>query len=113
MTATGIYISWKSKNWDFGTDEQYPILNYAKGSDSTNPACREAEDPPDDLLPECGSVLSPLVRYGLRELRLVKGNLSPQFYRAQYQNYTGTVVNSTRYHPIQANRNRLQCQDFY
>ena len=93
MTATGIYISWKSKNWNFGTSEQYPILNYAKGSDRTNPACREAEDPPDDLLPECGSVLSPLVRYGLRELRLVKGNLSPQFWVLR-QNYTGTVVNT-------------------
>ena len=93
MTATGIYISWKSKNWDFGTSEQYPILNYAKGSDRTNPACREAEDPSDDLLPECGSVLSPLVRYGLRELRLVKGNLSPQFLVLR-QNYTGTAVNT-------------------
>ena len=92
-TATGIYISWKSKNWDFGTSEQYPILNNAKGSDRTNPACREAEDPPDDLLPECGSVLSPLVRYGLRELRLVKGDLSPQFLVLR-QNYTGTVVNT-------------------
>ena len=92
-TATGIYISWKSKNWDFGTSEQYPILNYAKGFDRTNPACREAEDPPDDLLPECGSVLSPLVRYGLRELRLVKGDLSPQFLVLR-QNYTGTVVNT-------------------
>ena len=93
MTATGIYISWKSKNWDFGTSEQYPILNNAKGSDSTNPACREAEDPSDDLLPECGSVLSPLVRYGLRELQLVKGDLSPQFWVLR-QNYTGTVVNT-------------------
>ena len=93
IAATGIYISWKSKNWDFGTSEQYPILNYAKGSDRTNPACREAEDPPDDLLPECGSALSPLVRYGLRELRLVKGNLSPQFLVLR-QNYTGTAVNT-------------------
>ena len=93
MTATGIYISWKSKNWNFGTFEQYPILNYAKGSDRTNPACREAEDPSDDLLPECGSVLSPLVRYGLRELRLVKGDLSPQFLVLR-QNYIGTAVNT-------------------
>ena len=92
-TATGIYSSWSTADWDFGTSEQYPILNYAKGSDRTNPACREAEDPPDDLLPECGSVLSPLVRYGLRELRLVKGNLSPQFLVLR-QNYTGTVVNT-------------------
>ena len=87
------YYRWKTTDWDFGTSEQYPILNYAKGSDRTNPACREAEDPPDDLLPECGSVLSPLVRYGLRELRLVKGNLSPQFWVLR-QNYTGTVVNT-------------------
>ena len=93
-TATGIYSSWSEEIWDFGTSEQYPILNNAKGSDSTNPACREAEDPPDDLLPECGSVLSPLVRYGLRELRLVKGNLSPSFI-VSIPDYTGTVVNST------------------
>ena len=87
------YYRWKTTDWNFGTFEQYPILNYAKGSDRTNPACREAEDPSDDLLPECGSVLSPLVRYGLRELRLVKGNLSPQFLVLR-QNYTGTVVNT-------------------
>ena len=31
-TATGIYISWKSKNWDFGTNKQYPAL---KGDDGT------------------------------------------------------------------------------
>ena len=96
------YYRWKTTDWNFGTSEQYPILNNAKGSDSTNPACREAEDPPDDLLPECGSALSPLVRYGLRELRLVKGNLSPQFWVLR-QNYTGTVVNTPdtiRFKPI-------------
>ena len=27
-TATGIYISWSSKNWDFGTRSQYPVLRY-------------------------------------------------------------------------------------
>ena len=31
-TATGIYISWTSKNWDFGTRSQYPVLKHTNSN---------------------------------------------------------------------------------
>ena len=31
-TATGIYSSWSTNNWDFGTREQYPVLKYRDGT---------------------------------------------------------------------------------
>ena len=96
MTATGIYSGWSTADWDFGTSEQYPDLKYAVGPDTDNPACREKTDTtkPKDL-PVCGSLLSPVLRYGLKELRLVKGSLSPSFTVAR-QNYVGTVVSTAK-----------------
>ena len=42
--------------------------------------CRIAGDTSTDLdLPICGSLLSPTLRYGLSELQLVAGELSPDF----------------------------------
>ena len=38
-SATGIYVNWKSDNWDFGTAAQYPQLKYARGTDKDNRAC--------------------------------------------------------------------------
>ena len=102
-SAIGIYAQWSTANWDFGTDEQYPILKYAKGPDENNPACREQGDTTKDL-PVCDSLL-PLVLRGLSELRLVQGNLSPSFIVAR-QNYRGTAVNTTntiRFKPIAMN----------
>ena len=31
-TSTGIYSSWSTKDWDFGTSEQYPALKYRDGT---------------------------------------------------------------------------------
>ena len=90
--AIGIYAQWSTGNWNFGTDEQYPILKYAT-------ACSEQAGTD---LPVCGSLLSPVLRYGLRELLLVKGNLSPSFIVAS-QNYAGTAVstaNTIQFKPI-------------
>ena len=89
--STGIYISWNSKMWDFGTSNQYPALKYAKGTDEDNPACSEQAGTD---LPVCGSLLSPVLR-GLKELRLVKGSLLPSFTVAR-QNYVGTVVSTAK-----------------
>ena len=97
------YYRWKTADWDFGTSNQYPILKYAKGPDENNLACREQGDTTKDL-PVCGSLL-PLVLRGLSELRLVKGNLSPNFIVAR-QNYVGTAVNTTntiQFKPIAMN----------
>ena len=66
--ATGIYDNWSS--WDFGNASQYPILKVNS------------------------TLLSPALRYGLKEVRLVKGHLSPDFI-SMIQNYTGFAVNSS------------------
>ena len=51
----GIYASWSSDDWDFGTSRTYAALRYAEGDDSDNPAC---DVDPDTPLPPCGAVLS-------------------------------------------------------
>ena len=91
-TSTEIYYDWSTADWDFGTSNQYPVLKYAKGPDDDNPACDEQGARED--LPECGSLLSPALRYGLSELRLVEGNLSPEFF-VEVPNYAGTLISTT------------------
>ena len=86
------YYRWKTTDWDFGTSNQYPVLKYAKGPDDDNPACDEQGARED--LPECGSLLSLALRYGLSELRLVEGYLSPEFF-VEVPNYAGTLVSTT------------------
>ncbi len=51
----GIYARWSSDDWDFGDEDSYPALRYARGDDSDNPAC---DVDPDTPLPPCGAVLS-------------------------------------------------------
>ena len=83
-TPTEVYYGWSSDDWDFGTPSQYPIL---KKSD--------------------GTLLSPTLRYGLSQLRLAKGHLSPDFINI-IPNYTGSVVvdtNTIQLIPIAINAN--------
>ena len=91
--TTGIYAHWSTANWYFGTASQYPVLRYVLGPDTNNPACREIKDTTKDL-PVCGSLLSSTLRYGLSELRLTQGHLSPDFI-VSASNYIGTIVNKT------------------
>ena len=71
--ADDYYYNWSTDNWDFGTSEQYPILKYAKGTDTSNPAC--SDDPPetDTDQPQCGMWL-PDQGVGLRNLEIVTEN---------------------------------------
>ena len=92
MMATGIYSSWSTEAWDFGTSRQYPVLNYIDNPDTDSSECRSADNTTADL-PVCGSLLSPTLRYGLSELQLVEGNLSPDF-DVVAPSYRGTVVSS-------------------
>ena len=104
--ATGIYSSWGSNNWDFGTSSQYPTLRYVDNPNTDSSECRSAGDTTTDL-PVCGSLLSPALRYGLSELQLVEGNLSPDF-DVVAPSYNGTVVSSTstiQFRPITVNPN--------
>ena len=105
-TATGIYMNWHSDNWDFGTRSQYPVLKYTDNPNTVSSECRSADDTSTDL-PICGSLLSPILRYGLNELQLVQGELSPDF-DVVVPDYRGTVVNSTstvQFRPITVNTN--------
>ena len=45
-TATGIYSSWGTDVWDFGTSEQYPALKYSDGTVIPNQGRVQPEDVP-------------------------------------------------------------------
>ena len=63
--AVGIYEAWDDADWDFGNSTQYPILKYAPGPDGD--ACGLPG------LPQCGELISPRLRYGLRSLTTADG----------------------------------------
>ena len=44
-SSTQPYYLWSEENWDFGTSEQYPAVQYAPGSDSNNRACGISQQP--------------------------------------------------------------------
>ena len=70
--AVGIFEAWDDADWDFGNSEQYPILKYAPGPDGDG--CGLAG------LPQCGELISPRLRYGLRSLATADdATLSPEF----------------------------------
>ena len=56
-TNEGIYASWSTGNWDFGSTVQYPRLKYAKGGDEDNPVCSDDAGDTDSRLPQCGDLL--------------------------------------------------------
>ena len=45
-TSTGIYSSWSTKDWDFGTSEQYPALKYSDGTLMPNQGRERPEELP-------------------------------------------------------------------
>ena len=49
--ATEVYYRWSESDWDFGNQNQYPILKYTMGSGS-DPACAASLE-----LPDCGIFL--------------------------------------------------------
>ena len=53
--AEGIYSSWRTRNWDFGTSTRYPALKYA-GDDCVNRD--ENTEKPAAGQPTCGDLLS-------------------------------------------------------
>ena len=70
--SIGIYEAWDDDDWDFGNSRQYPILKYAPGPDGNG--CGLSG------LPQCGELISPRLRYGLRSLAAADGaTLSPKF----------------------------------
>ena len=82
--AIGIYEEWDDDDWHFGNSAQYPILKYVPGPDGNG--CGVAG------LPQCGELISPRLRYGLRSLATVDGvALSPKFNVGE-QNQSGIYV---------------------
>ena len=61
--ATGIYSSWSTDNWDFGTSRQLPMLKYAEACSATKeegisqPVCGTLLPNQDAVLPIQGAVL--------------------------------------------------------
>ncbi len=86
--SIGIYEEWDDADWDFGNSEQYPILKYAPGPDGD--ACGVSG------LPQCGELISPRLRYGLRSLATADSVvLSPEF-DIEAQNRSGIYIGSLR-----------------
>ncbi len=85
--AIGIFEAWGDADWDFGNRKQYPILKYTPGPDGD--ACGLSG------LPQCGELISPHLRYGLRSLATANnGTLSPEFDAEEHNQsgiYIGTV----------------------
>ena len=86
--AIGIYESWDDADWDFGNSTQYPILKYAPGLGGD--ACGVSG------LPQCGALISPRLRYGLRSLATADDvALAPEF-DIEVQNRSGIYIGSLR-----------------
>ena len=87
ISPTGAYYQWSEADWDFGTSEQYPILKYAPNpSEDNERACGLPR------LPECGNLISPGLRYGLRDLIITNhAELFPPF-DIQKQNQVGAYA---------------------
>ncbi len=86
--AIGIFEAWGDADWDFGNRKQYPILKYTPGPDGD--ACGLSG------LPQCGELISPHLRYGLRSLATsYGGTLSPEFapeFDAEEHNQSGIYI---------------------
>ena len=94
-TDDGIYQQWGEENWDFGTNRQYPILKYAAhpDPDADVQTCRRADDD-STRLPVCGDLIAPQLRYGLKNLDIADGTLTPAFTEENgehYGSYLGTA----------------------
>ncbi len=61
VPMNSIYKDWDTDDWDFGTSEQYPILKYTTATESIF-ECDSSG------MPQCGNLVSPGLRYGLRDL---------------------------------------------
>ena len=99
---SGIYRDWSSDDWDFGTSSEYPILKYSQNPDDNGEhICYTAPhsesrnaDPLSEASPlegrnlsssmpslsfKCGTLIAPQIRFGLKDLQLVSGELTPPF----------------------------------
>ena len=87
----GIYANWSAADWDFGTALQYPILKYAPNPDRSGvPSCD------GDGLPDCGTLISRQIRYGLRNLSLADTDeLSPAFSEDASEYYGLAITEDT------------------
>ena len=82
------YFKWDREIWDFGTTIQYPTLKYTQ---NPNGYGARACDAPG--LPDCGDLISPQLRDGIKNITLADGaELSPPFGRQHTAGYFGEAV---------------------
>ena len=84
--AIGLYRDWRDRDWDFGTNKQYPLLKYT------------SRDTADVCVAPCGRLISPGLRYGLRSMTAINGVLFPAFDIGEQNRsgvYAGTLSNTT------------------
>ena len=82
-------------HWDFSSEGQYPILKYVQNPDvSDERACGSSG------LPKCGNLISPRLRYGLRDLMTANNAVLSVPFDIQKHNhrsvYFGTITNDDR-----------------
>ena len=89
IPANSIYKDWDTGDWDFGTSEHYPTLKYTTATESVL-ECGSSR------LSQCGDLISPGFRYGLRSLTSVNdAALSPLIDIERLNQsgiYLGTVI---------------------
>ena len=96
-TPTMVYYGWSDAEWDFGTTMQYPLLRYSAHTAQDHATCAKTSN--ETSLPKCGTLISPRLRYGLRELKTTQNTrLSPPFnsnHKNQIAAYFGTATSDS------------------
>ena len=120
---SGVYRDWSSDDWDFGTSSEYPILKYAQNpNDSGEQICNTAGSLPADMptdgpagssastpadLPNCGTLIAPQIRHGLKDLQLVLGELTPPFAEGSAAYFGESDANLIRLIPTAQNSSAM------
>ena len=90
-----IYADWSTAHWDFGSEGQYPILKYVQNPDMNGKRACDSSG-----LPKCGNLISPRLRYGLRDLMTANNAILSVPFDIQKHNhrgvYFGTITNDDR-----------------
>ena len=53
----GIYASWSTNDWNFGSSTQYPAIRHAKDTDTNYQACSDTPPQTRSDRPQCGTLL--------------------------------------------------------
>ena len=105
----GIYEQWSQTDWYSGTNGDYPLLRYTRGTGVVpSPACVDEGQPNNEGYPICGTFLDTDRFLGLQALTISTvadptTNLLQDNFEVQRQNYSLTVlptIEALRFEPI-------------